>query len=429
MAIAQVNAWEALDSRGRPTVACEVGLRGGATGTAIVPSGASRGSHEAHELRDHEERYGGLGVRHAVSNVVGALATAVRGLDARDQRGVDDALRSADGTQQLERLGANSILAVSIATSIAAAAGEGVPLYQMAADGTDDLLVPMPMVNIVSGGAHAGGGIDLQDVLVVPVGARTFSEAIEWAVSVRSATAAALEARGLPAHLTADEGGLGPALSSNRLAIEIVAEGIERAGLRVDDDVAVALDLASTEFYDVGHERYHLSVEGRSLSRSEWIDEVSRWVAELPVVSVEDVMAEDDWDGWTAATAALAAIQVIGDDLFVTDVARLERGISSGAANAVLVKPNQVGTLTDAHSVVCRAQAVGYATVLSARSGDTEDSWLADLAVAWRTGQIKVGSTTRSERTAKWNRLLRIEAEAGERASFAGRAALLPALR
>jgi enolase len=420
-------AWEALDSRGNPTVACEVRLAGGATGSATVPSGASTGSHEALELRDGGERYAGLGVRRAVDNVRATLRQAVEGLDALDQQGVDAALRAADGTDGLSRLGANAVLAVSVASALAAAAATGEPLWRAVApvDGAAPLL-PLPMVNIVSGGAHAAGAVDIQDVLAVPVGARSFAEAIEWAWRVRRATARLLGEHGLQADLVADEGGLGPALSSNVEALEWVARGIEAARLVPGEDVAIAVDVAATRLYDPATGRYQLEREHRSLEAAAWADELAGWVGRLPVVSLEDVMAEDDWNGWTLAAQALPGVQLLGDDLFVTDAARVRRGAAAGVANAVLVKPNQTGTLSSAREVVEIARQAGWATVLSARSGETEDAWLADLAVAWRTGQIKVGSTTRSERNAKWNRLLRIEAECGQTARFAGRAALAP---
>jgi enolase len=423
--IKELIAWEALDSRGNPTVGCEVRLAGGASGTATVPSGASTGVHEARELRDGGERYAGLGTRRAVANVIGPLAAAVYGLDAGDQDSIDSALRAADGSPGLERLGANAVLSVSVAAAVAAACAAGEPLYRFAGE-LERVQLPLPMVNILSGGAHAGGRIDVQDVLAIPVGATSFSQAIEWAGRVRRGTTSVLRSRGYEVALVADEGGLGPGLESNRSAIEAVADGIEYSGLRAGEDVAIGVDLASSQFYDVERGCYSLRSESRELSAKEWISEVAGWVVDFPIVSVEDVMAEDDWDGWSLATAALASVQVIGDDLFATDVARLERGVGSGVANAVLVKPNQIGTLSDARQVVDHARADNYAAVLSARSGETEDHWLADLAVAWRTGQIKVGSTTRAERTAKWNRLLRIESEAGERAYFVGALALAP---
>jgi enolase len=413
--IADVQAWEALDSRGTPTVGCEVILSNGARGTAVVPSGASTGRHEAVELRDGGERYAGTGVLKAVANVSGPLARAVRGLDANDQRKVDAVLRETDGTPDLSRLGANAVLAVSLATAIAGACHE--PLYVTASRGQAPLL-PMPMVNVLSGGAHAGGALDIQDVLVVPVGARSFGEAIEWAWRARRSTAEAAAARGLPVALVADEGGLGLRLPSNRAALELVAEGVERSGLALGTQVALAVDVAATTFADGNG--YRLRAEARYVTPGELISELAEWVQHFPIVSLEDVLGEDDWDCWRDATDRLGGIQLLGDDLFATNADRLRRGIDENVANAVLVKPNQVGTVTDALDVVTIARRAGYRTVLSARSGDTEDTWLADLAVGWRTGQIKVGSTTRSERTAKWNRLLKIEADLGSAADFAG---------
>jgi enolase len=433
--IAGLLAWEALDSRGTPTVACEVRLEGGATGSATVPSGASTGSHEAVELRDGGERYGGKGVRRAVGNVSTELADAVRGLDALAQEELDAALRAADGTADLSRLGANAVLAVSVAAAIAAASATGQPLYRSAASpptgagAGGQVLLPLPMVNVLSGGAHAGDALDIQDVLVVPLGATSFAEAIEWAWRVRRATAEVLSDQGLASTLVADEGGLGPVLASNRAALEVLSRGIERSGLVPGDEAAIAVDIAANRLHDPATGKYHLASEGRTLEPEAWVAEVATWLEELPVVSLEDVMAEDDWDGWALAARQLSQVQLLGDDLFVTDTSRLARGIRDGVANAVLVKANQTGTLSSARAVVVQAQQANFATVISARSGDTEDSWLADLAVAWRTGQIKVGSTTRSERTAKWNRLLRIEAECGESAAFAGRAALAPLRR
>ena len=424
--ISEITAWEALDSRGKPTVGCAVRLDGGADGEATVPSGASTGAHEARELRDGGPRYGGNGVRTAVGNVTGPLADAVRGLDAADQQAVDLALREADGTADLGRLGANAILAVSVATAIAAAAARGLPLYRAVATRDATPLLPLPMVNIISGGAHAGRAIDVQDFLAVPLGARSFAEAIEWCARVRAGTAEVLTDRGVPTALVADEGGLATTLPTNRAALDLLVAGIGRAGLRPGDDVGIAIDIAATQLHHDG--RYRLAAEQRDLTAEELVGELAQWCAAYPIVSLEDALAEDDWTGWRHATERLSGRQLLGDDLFVTDLARLERGITEQIGNAVLVKPNQTGTLHDARTVVTRAHEAGYATVLSARSGETEDTWLADLAVGWRTGQIKVGSTTRSERTAKWNRLLRIEAGLGDRAEYAGQAALMPSL-
>jgi len=407
--VASVFAWEAFDSRGTPTVACEVRLAGGARGQATVPSGASTGGHEAVELRDGGDRYAGLGVREAVRNVSEVLGPGVAGLDAARPEELDTALRTIDGSERLGRLGGNAVLAVSLAAAIAAAEAEGLPIYRFLSLG--EPLLPLPMVNILSGGAHAAGAIEIQDLLVLPVGAGSFAQAIEWAWRVRRATAELAAARGLPAWLTADEGGLGVPLPSTRHALELLVAGIEKAGLRPGEEAAVAIDVAASQ----------LTVTDRLL------EDVDAWVSAFPIVSVEDPLGPDDWEGWAQATRRLSGLQVVGDDLFATDVERLQRGIAAGAANAILVKPNQAGTLSAARAALLRAREAGYATIVSARSGDTEEAWLADLAVAWRAGQIKVGSTTRSERTAKWNRLLRIEAELGEDAAFAGRAALVQA--
>jgi enolase len=420
--IEQVLAWEALDSRGTPTVACAIWVEGGASGTAAVPSGASTGAHEATERRDGGHRFGGKGVRSAVDAVNGEISAALRGQDASDQVAVDSLLRDLDGTATLERLGANAVLAASVATALAVAESRRLPLWRALAPAGDPLL-PLPMVNVISGGAHAGAVIDIQDVLVVPIGAATFGQAIEWASRVRAATAEVLRSMGHDVDLVADEGGLAASFRSNRAAVEAVAAGIEASGLALGEDAAIAVDVAATQFFD--GRGYHLASESRSLSAEELVAELRDWCDTLPIVSIEDPLAEDDFDGWAVASRELGSTQLLGDDLFVTSTTRLAEGMAAGIANAVLVKPNQVGTLTDALRVVEAAQAGGYATVLSARSGETEDAWLADLAVGWRTGQLKVGSTTRSERTAKWNRLLRIQAEYPN-AAFAGREALAP---
>ena len=426
--ISGVLAWEALDSRGNPTVACEVQLSGGATGSAIAPSGASTGAHEACELRDGASRYGGKGVQRAVANVSAVLADAITGLDASDQHSIDDALRAADGTANLCRLGANAILALSLASLKAAAAAAGEPLWRFALDATQPKIeLPMPMINIISGGAHAGRALDIQDVLVVPIGAGAFSQALEWVDRVRRATAAELAELGYPTALVADEGGYGPDLPSNRSALEVVTTAIERAGFSPGNDVALALDIAASQFYDERSRRYILAAEDRKLSADEWARELAGWCSSFPVISIEDGMAEDDWDGWAVLTKAIGSTtQIVGDDLFTTNSERLQYGISRGVANAVLVKPNQIGTVSDTHALIHAAKNAGYATVISARSGETEQSWLADLSVAWRTGQIKVGSLARSERTAKWNRLLRLEAELHDVALFAGRSGIAP---
>jgi enolase 1/2/3 len=422
LTIERVLAWEALDSRGTPTVACAVALAGGAEGQATVPSGASVGTHEARELRDGGDRLSGKGVRKAVAAVNGEIAAAIRGRDADAQADIDDLLRTLDGTPSLERLGANAVLAASVACAVAAAAAQGRPLWRCLAPEGPPLL-PLPMVNVFSGGAHAGRLVDLQDVLVVPVGASSFREAIELAARVRAAAADELLARGLQVALVADEGGLAAPLDTNRDAIEVVAAAIERAGLVAGEEAAIAVDIAATQFERGGG--YMLAAEGRRLSAEALVNELRSWCDDYPIVSLEDPLGEDDRAGWVAASERLADVQLVGDDLFVTSTERLAAGVAERIANAVLVKPNQVGTLSDAKRVVELARANGYAVVLSARSGETEDTWLADLAVGWQTGQLKVGSTTRSERTAKWNRLLRLEAEHPD-AVFAGRTVLAP---
>ncbi len=417
-----VFAWEALDSRGRPTVGCRVRLAGGAEGRAVVPSGASTGGYEAVELRDRGDRFGGFGVSAAVRNVNEVLAPAVVGMDAADRPRIDAVMEDIDGTPELGRLGANSVLAVSVAVSVAGARGAGRPLWQEL-DGGDEPLLPMPMVNIVSGGAHAGRALDIQDVLVVPIAARSFAEAIEWVWRARSACAQLLDASGGSSALVADEGGLAGSLPTNEAALALVTDGIARAGFVPGEQVALAVDVAANQIFD--GTSYRLALEGRTFDPGGWLAELAGWCERYPVVSLEDVLAEDDWAGWRAAGDLVGhGRQLLGDDLFATGLERLQRGIADGVANAVLIKPNQAGTVTRAENVLRAAQSAGYATVVSARSGDTEDSWLADLAVGWRSGQIKVGSTMRSERTAKWNRLLEIEATAGHRARFAGREAL-----
>lgn len=412
--ITTVGAWEALDSRGRPTVAARVVLADGSQGMALVPSGASAGSHEAVELRDGGSRYGGRGVRAAVINVNTRLAPRVTGVGPGE---VDTVLAAYDPSPGFADTGANAVLAVSLAAARAAAAAAGVSLARHLA-GDDPLLLPMPMVNVISGGAHAGAVIDVQDFLVIPVGAGSFAEAIEWAAAVREAATRLARERGhREAVLVADEGGLGIALDSNRAALDLLTDAIEAAGLSAGTQAAIAIDVAATQFHR--GDRYRLACEDRELSAAELIAEIADWCATYPIVSVEDILAEDDWPAWQLATAELGdTIDLVGDDLFVTDPARLQRGIDAGVANSVLVKVNQNGLVSGAREVVDLARAAGYRTIVSARSGETEDTWLADLAVGWRAGQIKVGSTHRSERTAKWNRLL--ELEATEDTTFAG---------
>jgi enolase len=415
--ITSVRAWQALDSRGKPTVGVRVTTRGGAEGRAIAPAGASTGTHEARELRDGGTAYQGQGVSRAVENVRAVLAPELVGHSCLNQDDIDATVERADGTTDLGRLGANAAVAVSIAVLCAAGNHARLPLYRHVAD-RHGVVLPRPMINIISGGAHAAGMIDIQDVLAVPLSARTFAEAVEQASRVRDGTRLILADRGTPTALVADEGGLAAPFESNEAAIAAVSDGIERAGLRPGCDVGIAIDVAANQLMHAGG--YALASESRLLTTKGLSDELLRWCTDYPVVSIEDVLSEDDWDGWKDATASLGlGRQLLGDDLFATNAGRLRRGIAAGVANAVLVKPNQAGTLSRARGVVDLARDCGYATVLSARSGDTEDTWLADLAVGWRTGQIKVGSTTRAERTAKWNRLLEIEAEAGPAAQLA----------
>ncbi|SPE35801.1 enolase [Candidatus Sulfopaludibacter sp. SbA6] len=414
MRIRSIHAMEVLDSRGNPTVSAEVELEGGTIAQASVPSGASTGSHEAVELRDGDpRRFGGKGVLKAVENVNSELAAALRGMDADDQVAIDRRMIELDGSAGKSRLGANAVLAVSCAVARTAAAARRIPLWRhlslhMAGDRVPSL--PLPMINILSGGHHAGFGIEFQDFLIVPRGFPEFAEALEAAVAVHRAARTVLDERGLVVTGLADEGGWGPKLRTNEQALEILTAAMERAGFLPGSRMAIAVDVAATHFYRDG--RYVLHNEGRSLSGEEMVGLLERWIARYPVVSVEDGLAEDDWDGWRRLTAALGdRVQLIGDDLFATNLARLERGIAGGAANAVLVKMNQIGTLTETFEVIDRARVAGYRAVISARSGETEDAFLADLAVASGAGQIKVGSVRTSERLAKYNRLLKIEGE------------------
>ncbi len=422
--IVRIHAREVLDSRGRPTVEVEVTCRDGAFGRAIVPSGASTGRHEAVELRDGDTaRYGGKGVRKAVAHVRDLLTPRLLGMAATDQARIDRVLCEIDGTPNKSRVGANAILGVSLAAARAAAASRSLPLWRYL-DSEGRACLPLPMVNLISGGLHAGGNLDFQDFLLLPIGARTYSEALEMTIAVYRALSGVLTRHGFEGVLVGDEGGFGPRLSSNEQAVEMILEAVAGAGLAAGKDAAVALDVASTHFHRDG--RYHLREEGgASLTADEMTARLTRWAATYPILSIEDGLAEDDWDGWRKLTAALGGrVQLIGDDLFATNPARLRRGIEEGVANAVLVKVNQIGTLTETLEVVRLARESGYRAVISARSGETEDAFLADLAVATGAGQIKIGSVARSERLAKYNQLLRIEEEMGGAGRFAGRQAL-----
>jgi len=419
-AIRRIHAREILDSRGNPTVEVEVTLAGGAVGVAAVPSGASTGTHEAVELRDGDPaRYGGKGVLRAVANVNGEIASAVGERDATDQARLDQFLVELDGTPNKARLGANAVLGVSLACARAAAGSTGQPLYRYLG-GNEAVTLPVPMVNILNGGRHTAGGTDFQEFMVVPLGAPTFREGLRWAAETFHALGGLLRQRGMPTGV-GDEGGFAPALPSNESAVEMVMDAIQQAGYRPGDEVAIALDPATTELYGDG--TYRLASEGRSLDTAALIDLWADWAGRYPIVSLEDGLAEDDWAGWAALTGRLGdRLQLVGDDLLVTNPARLERAIAEHAANAILIKVNQVGTLSEAMSAVRTARAAGWGAVISHRSGETEDTTIADLSVALGTGQIKTGSMSRSERTAKYNRLLGIEEELGERAVYAGRA-------
>jgi len=419
--IARVLAREILDSRGNPTVEAEVHVSTGAVGRAMVPSGASTGAHEAVELRDGGKRYGGKGVQKAVANVVGALGKVATGRDALDLAGLDAAMRTADGTENLGRLGANAVLAVSLAAGHAAAAAAGHPLYRFLGErfGAKEWRLPVPMFNVLNGGAHADNGLDVQEIMVAPVGLPTFAEALRAGAEIYQALKGILRAKGASTSV-GDEGGFAPRLGSNAAAIEAVATAVGKAGYVLGKDVALALDVAATELYGDGSYRF----EGRRVTAADLVSIYEGWCANHPIYSIEDGLAEDDWDGWSILSRRLGAkVQLVGDDLFVTQKARLARGISSKIANAILVKPNQVGTLSDTIDTVAAAYAGGYGAVMSHRSGETEDTTIADLAVALGTGQIKTGAPCRSERVAKYNRLLRIEAELGKDARYGRRPA------
>ncbi len=419
--IQSVRGFEILDSRGNPTVAAEVVLDDGARGFAASPSGASTGSREAIELRDGDPgRYLGKGVKKAVAHVDGEIASALRGRPVDDLAALDRTLIALDGTPNKARLGANATLAVSLAAAKAAAASARLPLHALLGRRVPRL--PLPMMNIVNGGAHADNSVDLQEFMIVPVGAPRFSEAMRWGVEVFHALKSLLKARGL-ATAVGDEGGFAPDLPSNVAAIEVILAAIERAGLRAGTDVALALDVASSEFHEGGV--YTLASEKRRFDASQFVDFLAAWVNDYPIVSIEDGMAEDDWEGWKLLTQKLGdRVQLVGDDLFVTNTEILARGIAEGAANAILIKPNQIGTLSETLAAIDLAQRSGYASVVSHRSGETEDTTIADLSACTAATQIKTGSLSRSDRLAKYNRLLLIEAELGANAGFAGRAAL-----
>ncbi len=418
--IAQVYAREIIDSRGNPTVQAEVTTNKGAVGVAAVPSGASTGEREAVELRDgNRKRYNGRGVLKAVANVNGAIRRAVRGLKVDDQKGIDGTMIELDGTPNKRRLGANAILAVSMAAARAAAAEEGVPLYRYL--GRGPYTMPVPMMNVINGGAHANNNVDLQEFLILPVGAPTFREAVRWGAEVFHALKAILAEQGMSTAV-GDEGGFAPDLSSNEAAIETLLKAVEKAGYKAGRDILLGLDAASSEFYRDGH--YVLESENKKLTSAEFIEVLSGWVEKYPILSIEDGMDQNDWEGWKLLTQRLGKkVQLVGDDNFVTNTALLKRGIEEGVANSILIKVNQIGTLTETLAAIKMAHAAGYTAVVSHRSGETEDSFIADFAVATSCGQIKTGSLSRSDRVAKYNRLLVIEDELGKKANYPKRKA------
>jgi enolase len=422
--IDRIHAREILDSRGNPTVEAEVKLSDGTIGRAAVPSGASTGEHEAVELRDDDpKRYGGKGVLKAVGNVNNAIARALKGLDARDQGEIDRILIELDGTPNKSNLGANALLAVSLATARAAANHQRLPLYRYLG-GPDARTLPVPMMNIVNGGAHADNNVDFQEFMIVPVGAAKFSEALRTGAEIFHRLKSVLKLKGY-ATSVGDEGGFAPNLKSNEEAIETILEAIEQAGYRAGSEVLLALDPAASEFYD-GESYLFKKSDGRKLSSDQMSSFWQEWARKYPIISIEDGMAENDWAGWKAMTDAMGSrVQLVGDDLFVTNTKFLRRGIELGVANSILIKVNQIGTLTETLECIALAKSNGRTAVISHRSGETEDSFIADLAVATNAGQIKTGSLSRSDRIAKYNQLLRIEEELGNEARYPGRAAFL----
>jgi enolase len=420
-AIVDIVGREILDSRGNPTVECDVLLESGVMGRAAVPSGASTGSREAVELRDGDKsRYGGKGVQNAVEHLNTEISEAIMGLEAAEQAFLDRTLIDLDGTENKARLGANATLAVSLAVAKAAAEESGLPLYRYLG-GVGALQMPVPMMNVINGGAHADNNLDVQEFMIVPVGAPSFSEALRYGAEVFHALKKRLHARGL-ATSVGDEGGFAPSVQNHEEAIKLILEAIADAGFEAGSQIALALDCASSEFYKDG--RYKLGAEGLSLSSREFTDVLAQWCERYPIISVEDGMAEGDWDGWEVLTQRLGGkVQLVGDDIFVTNTRILREGIRRGIANSILIKVNQIGTLSETLAAIEMAKTAGYTAVISHRSGETEDSTIADIAVATNAMQIKTGSLSRSDRIAKYNQLLRIEEDLGEVASYPGRAA------
>jgi enolase len=420
--IADVRGREIIDSRGNPTVEAEVTLDSGVVGRAAVPSGASTGSREAVELRDGDaKRYGGKGVRKAVEHVNGAIRGIAVGLDPQDQRGLDGKLIAADGTENKSKLGANAILAVSLAAAHAAARDRKLPLYAHLGSGAQPVM-PVPMMNIINGGAHADNSVDIQEFMILPLGAPSLSEAVRYGAEVFHALKKVLHAKGLNTAV-GDEGGFAPDLPSNEAALAVILEAIDKAGYRAGRDIYLGLDVASTEFYQNGV--YQLESEGRKFTSSEFADYLAALAAKYPIVTIEDGMSEGDWDGWAVLTQKLGRkVQLVGDDVFVTNTKIFAEGIAKKIANAILIKPNQIGTLSETLAAIDMAAKAKYASIVSHRSGETEDATIADIAVATAATQIKTGSMSRSDRVAKYNQLLRIEGELGARAFYAGRNAL-----
>lgn len=421
--IVDVVGREILDSRGNPTVECDVWLESGVMGRAAVPSGASTGVREAIELRDKDpKRFGGKGVLEAVRHVNEDIANAVLGIEASDQSYIDRTMIELDGTENKGRLGANAILAVSMAVARAAAEESGLPLYRYFG-GTSAVTLPVPMMNVINGGAHANNNLDLQEFMIIPLGAPTFREAVRYGAETFHALKSILNSRGMSTAV-GDEGGFAPALSSHEEAIELIVEAIEKAGFRPGDDIAIGLDCASSEFYDAEKNLYTLTKQGKTFTAEEWIAVLEGWVQKYPVISIEDGMAEGDWEGWAKLTQALGKkVRLVGDDLFVTNPKILAEGIEKGVANSILIKVNQIGTLSETFEAIRMAHRAGYTAVVSHRSGETEDSTIADIAVGLNAGQIKTGSMSRSDRMAKYNQLLRIEERLGEAAVYPGRKA------
>ncbi len=420
-AIVDIVGREILDSRGNPTVECDVLLESGTMGRAAVPSGASTGSREAIELRDGDtKRYGGKGVLKAVEHINTEISEAVLGLDASEQAFLDKTLIDLDGTENKSRLGANAMLAVSMAVARAAAEESGLPLYRYFG-GMGSMQMPVPMMNVVNGGAHANNNLDLQEFMIIPVGAPSFREAVRYGAEVFHALKKILHDRGMSVAV-GDEGGFAPNVPSHEAAIQMILEAIDKAGFVAGEQIALGLDCAASEFYK--HGKYVLAGEGLSLSAQEWINMLATWVDKYPIISIEDGMSEGDWDGWKLLTERLGKkVQIVGDDLFVTNTRILKEGIDKGIANSILIKINQIGTLTETFAAIEMAKRAGYTAVISHRSGETEDSTIADIAVGTNAGQIKTGSLSRSDRMAKYNQLLRIEEDLGDIASYPGRAA------